>query len=75
MESDCVKEKIIEALRLFISRDKHQLLEVDIYEPTLSHRIAVYLEDLFPEHDVDCEYNKNLSDTKKMLMVKESDQT
>mgnify|MGYP001591232663 CR=1 FL=1 len=65
MENDCVKEKIIEALRLFISRDKQQLLEVDIYEPTLSHRIAVYLEDLFPEHDVDCEYNKNLSDPKK----------
>ncbi len=38
---------------------------VDIYEPTISHRIAVYLEKSFYKHHVDCEYNKNGRDPKR----------
>lgn len=59
------KGKIREALKLFIAKDKQALLHVDIYEPTISHRIAVYLEDLFPGFDIDCEYNKTLLGKKK----------
>lgn len=59
-----MKKRIREALNLFVARDKGKLLEVDIYEPTISHRIAVYLEGLFPNYDVDCEYNKHLFDEK-----------
>lgn len=59
------KGKIREALKLFIAKDKQGLLHVDIYEPTISHRIAVYLEDLFPGFDIDCEYNKTLLGKKK----------
>ncbi|MFZ2411553.1 MAG: hypothetical protein WAW23_08285 [Candidatus Methanoperedens sp.] len=65
MNNNCIKEKILEALRLFINKDKQKLLQVDIYEPTISHRIAVYLEGLFPDYDIDCEYNKNLHGEKK----------
>lgn len=36
------------------------LLEYDVHEQTISHRIALYLEDKFPEHNVDCEYNNDL---------------
>ena len=60
MNNSIIKVKIREALKLFIAKDKQALLRVDIYEPTISHRIAVYLEELFPEFDIDCEYNKTL---------------
>ena len=60
-----IKGKIREALKIFIAKDKHALLKVDIYEPTICHRIAVYLEDLFRDFNIDCEYNKTLLGKKK----------
>lgn len=65
MDNNCIKAKVRDALNLFIEKDSQSLLQVDIYEPTISHRIAVYLEGLFPDHNVDCEYNNNLQDRKK----------
>jgi len=66
MDNRIIKGKIREALKLFIAKDQHALLQVNIYEPTISHRIAVYLEELFPpELDIDCEYNKTLLGEKK----------
>jgi len=45
------------ALYLLIDRDR-ELLEIDVNERTLSHRLAVYLEGLFLGWNVDCEYNR-----------------
>ncbi len=60
------KEKIREAVREFKTLDRAALLKVNIYEPTISHRIAVYLGNLFRELNVDCEYSRDLlSDRKK----------
>jgi len=59
------KEKIREAVREFKALDHAALLRVDIYEPTISHRIAVYLGNLFRGLNVDCEYSRNLSGAKK----------
>ncbi len=61
------RAKILGAISEFIENDKKDLLKVDVYEPTISHRIAVYLEKEFPRdsgYNVDCEYNKNLSKLK-----------
>jgi len=71
MNNSIIKGKIREALKLFIAKDKQALLRVDIYEPTINHRIAVYLEELFPEFDIDCEYNKTLLGKKKDMNGKE----
>lgn len=59
------KDNIQAAIKKFIEKDKDDLLRVDIYEPTINHRIAVYLEELCKDFDVDCEYNKNLLGDKK----------
>ena len=59
------KEKIREAVREFKALDRAALLKVNVYEPTISHRIAVYLGNLFRELNVDCEYNRNLLTAKK----------
>ena len=42
-----IQEKIIEALRIFIERDKNALLTAGVHEQAMSHRIAVYLEQPF----------------------------
>ena len=44
------------------------LIENDVHERTITHRIAVYFEHLFPEFNVDCEYNKHLKNTKAIFL-------
>jgi hypothetical protein len=49
--------KVIAALETFYARETH-LLDKDVGERTLTHRLAVYIEKQFGEWDVDCDYNR-----------------
>jgi hypothetical protein len=52
------------AVKMFYDRD-FRLLELNVHEQTISHRIAVYLEQIICGTgvvvSVDCEYNRHLS--------------
>src|SRR5712672_4858023 len=50
-------DKLVRALGVFYVRETH-LLEKDLGERTLTHRLAVHLEQEFPGWDVDCDYNR-----------------
>jgi hypothetical protein len=50
-------DKVVLALGDFYARETH-LLEKDLGERTLTHRLAVALERQFPEWNVDCDYNR-----------------
>src|SRR5260370_549292 len=49
--------KVVSALHEFYARETH-LLEKDLGERTLTHRLAVHLEKQFPGWEVDCDYNR-----------------
>jgi hypothetical protein len=49
--------KVVTALREFYARETW-LLEHDLGERTLTHRLAVYLEPQFPGWQVDCDYDR-----------------
>lgn len=49
--------RVVGAVREFYARETH-LLEKDLGERTLTHRLAVYLEKQFPGWEVDCDYNR-----------------
>jgi hypothetical protein len=49
--------KVVTALREFYACETH-LLEKDLGERTLTHRLAVHLEKQFSGWDVDCDYNR-----------------
>ena len=53
-----VETRITTALNNLLSRDRY-LLETGLSERCLAHRLAIYLEDVFDDWDVDCEYNRN----------------
>lgn len=57
---------IKEAVTLFLA-ESPSLLDFDIHEQAISHRIAVYLEQRLPDSNVDCEYNKNLHEFKQLM--------
>ena len=58
------------AYKRLIENDRY-LLEVDANERSITHRLAIYLEELFLGYDVDCEYNRDGIDSKKLKEFKE----
>ncbi|HVX78317.1 MAG TPA: hypothetical protein VHB49_19470 [Bradyrhizobium sp.] len=50
-------DKVVDALDAFYAREAF-LLEKDVGERALTHRLAVHLESRFGGWDVDCEYNR-----------------
>lgn len=61
-----VKEKLEIALGMLLKNDAF-LLEHDVNECSSSHKLAEYLQQLFPDYHVDCEYNKRGEDIPKTI--------
>lgn len=53
------------SIHRFLKEDRY-LSEHDLNERTQTHKLAEYLQALIPEYNVDCEYNKNLDEIKKL---------
>ena len=62
-----VKRKVRAAIELLIRKDPH-LLKIDVNERSITHRLALHLQNAFKGWDVDCEYNRNRYDTKKLIV-------
>lgn len=65
MTTEDVRSKVEDSIERLIESDA-ALLNFDVNERSISHRIALYLEDAFPEWDVDCEYNRIEGDPKRL---------
>lgn len=50
-------DRLVEALREFYARESY-LIEHDVGERALTHRLAVYLERQFEDWETDCDYNR-----------------
>ncbi|MGR9107915.1 MAG: hypothetical protein ACU843_13380 [Gammaproteobacteria bacterium] len=62
---DLVENAIHEALGQLLRADA-ELLHLDANERSISHRLAGYLETFFPGWNVDCEYNRDGYDPKRL---------
>jgi hypothetical protein len=60
-----VKAKLCEALTRLFEHDAY-LLEHDAHELSISHRLGLWLQEVFPDWDVDCEYNLAGEETKRL---------
>lgn len=58
-------EHVLNALQQLLDRDSF-LLERDVNERSITHRLAMYLAEEFPPWDVDCEYNRDGHDPKEL---------
>lgn len=56
---------VVQAVQTLLDRDAY-LLWADVNERTLTHRLAIYVEQVFPGWDVDCEYNRDGHDPKEI---------
>jgi hypothetical protein len=67
-----IRELLDQALKILAHKDKY-LIEFNLNERTVTHKLAEYLQQLLPNWDVDCEYNKDGPDT-KMLYIPNKDE-
>ena len=56
------------AKRLFLNSDQ-TLLEIDANERSLTHKFAEYLQPIFTSWNVDCEYNRNNGNSKRLHVL------
>lgn len=61
---DEIKGKVRKSLYLLWDNDKY-LLSIDANERSITHRLALYLEQEFRDLNVDCEYNREGDDPKR----------
>lgn len=71
MNQNQIVEKLETAYKKLIKEDEH-LFRVDANERSLTHKYAEYIQQEFPEWRVDCEYNRNGPDIKKIESLKKS---
>ena len=60
-----IGDKVLRALQRFIDNDLY-LLRINANERSLSHCLAIYLQEEFPAFNVDCEYNRDGIDPKRL---------
>jgi hypothetical protein len=63
-----IKTRVHCAVERLFAADRY-LLERRVHEQTITHRLAVHVQQLFGHWDVDCEYNKNLDQLKNLLGI------
>lgn len=60
-----VKQHLIRAI-VKLYRQDLELLEIDAHERSITFKLGNYLQEVFPEWNVDCEYNRQEGSTKKL---------
>jgi len=60
-----IESALDDAINKLLRADS-DIMIMDVNERTISHRLANYLEPHFPGWNVDCEYNRNLDDPKRL---------
>ena len=68
MEFTEIEKRVDQALEDFLKQDK-ELLEININERTISHKLAEHLQRQFDGYNVDCEYNRYGDDVKKITRI------
>lgn len=61
--ADEIKNALRQALKKLYLNDSY-LIHKDVHERSLTFRLGVYLQELFPSWNVDCEYNRNIETIK-----------
>ena len=65
MDDDQVLLLLEDSLKQLVAQDIY-LLERNLHERTITHKLAEILQPLFPEWNVDCEYNRDGHDSKRV---------
>ena len=60
-------ERLSRAIEVLIEQDSY-LFKADLHERSITHKFAEHLQREFPEWSVDCEYNRDGHEPKRLLL-------
>lgn len=63
-----IQKQILKAIDILLEKDA-VLFENDSAERAITAKFACYIQDQFPEWNVDCEYNRNLDGIKRLKEI------
>lgn len=66
IDLDNIRETVEEMVVSFMTEES-ELLVNNCAEQAITHRLAVLLERYFDEWDIDCEYNRNQDEVKRLM--------
>lgn len=66
MEQYQIERRLMHVIDTLRMNDSYLLIN-DCSERSIVHRMAIYFEQVFPHYNIDCEYNRNLGDSKRLL--------
>jgi hypothetical protein len=72
MDFKDVETKVLTAIERLFNNDAH-LLQVDVNERSITHWLAVHLQEQFEGWHVDCEYNRNRTDKKTLRRCRQGE--
>jgi len=58
-------EALVKALTRLIDKDR-DLFEINVNERSITHKFALYLQEIYKDWNVDCEYNRKGHDIKEL---------
>jgi len=67
---ELIEKALNEAIDTLVRAD-FELLQQNVHERSICHRLAIYLEPYFPGWNIDCEYNRNLNVSKRLKRLME----
>ena len=68
MDLATVERLILDAAAELLTQDRH-LLECDANERSITHKFAEHLQRRFPDWHVDCEYDRDGHDVKRLTLA------
>jgi len=69
MKDEEIIRKVETGISFLLKNDSYLLLH-DVSERSITHKLAEYLQQLFPDYNVDCEYNRNINEPKSIMALK-----
>jgi len=77
MRYDYPEEEIRKRARIalgVLQKNDSFLLKGDVHERSIAHKLGEYLQEQFPDWNVDCEYNRKGIETKKLEGIEECEE-
>ena len=74
MEEELIREALRKSINQLLRSDSEILIN-DINERSISHKLAIYLEPYFQGWNIDCEYNRNHDNPKRLEITKRNIQS
>ena len=71
LEFEEIKKKVLDSINELYFK-AYYIIDNDVNERSITHKLAIYLQNQFTDYDIDCEYNRNMKSPKEIVFIETS---